>query len=214
MASYVGQTDHHLPILTVGETLEFASNNMNKRFMAELRDNCPKSKEVGLDSRLRQRNKVSPPTEFMLQKFGIAHVVNTPIGNDLLRGVSGGERKRVTVAEMKVGPAIVNCEDEISTGLDSAVTIDIMKTNKNISSLMSKTTIISLLQPPPDALKAADEILLMANGHIIYHAPMEHVETYFELIGYKRPPNVSISDYCVDLCTADGAMYFTAGYKN
>ena len=68
---------------------------------------------------------------------------------------------------MKLTPAIINCEDEISTGLDSAVTIDIMKNNAKISQMYNKTLIISLLQPPPDALTVASDVLLLSEGRLV-----------------------------------------------
>lgn len=84
---------------------------------------------------------------------------------------------------MKLCPGIVNCEDEISTGLDSAVTIDIMKTNQKISQLLNKTLIISLLQPPPDALAVASDVLLLSEGKLIFHAPVKDLEPYFSDLG-------------------------------
>lgn len=110
---------------------------------------------------------------------------------------------------MKLTPGIINCEDEISTGLDSAVTIDIMKNNAKISQMYNKTLIISLLQPPPDALTVASDVLLLSEGRLIYHAPVADLEPYFNELGFKRPPNVALSDFMVDLCTSDNAMYYS-----
>lgn len=86
--------------MTVGETMEFAGEFTNSRFYGEF-EKSVLGQRLNLPGR-----KCAPIVEFMLQKFGLMHVKNTYIGNELMRGVSGGERKRCTVAEMKVAQTI------------------------------------------------------------------------------------------------------------
>eukprot|EP00400_MALV-I_sp_L67-5_P001029 gene1029-812_t len=202
LCTYVHQVDVHLPELSVAETLNFACASTNSRFYHNFLSS-ERAKALGFQVRTSL-----PMVEFILTKFGLLHVKDTHIGDDLVRGVSGGERKRATVGEMKVTPGIINTEDEISTGLDSAVTIDIMKTNWKISQALHKTLILSLLQPPPDALKLATDMLLLADGKLIYHAPLTQLEKYFKALGFERPPYVNISDFMVDLCTTDRTLYY------
>ena len=72
------------------------------------------------------------------------------MGNDLVRGVSGGEKKRVTVAEALVSNARLFCMDEISTGLDASVTYDICASIATWAHEMRGTVVIALLQPTPE----------------------------------------------------------------
>jgi ABC-type cobalamin/Fe3+-siderophores transport system ATPase subunit len=87
LVGYVDQHDDHLPLLTVRETLQFSQTSMVDSRLA-----TPELKEV-MDMRV----------ENLLRILGLSNAADTILGNDLLRGVSGGERKRVTVAEMLTG---------------------------------------------------------------------------------------------------------------
>ncbi|KAF1792156.1 P-loop containing nucleoside triphosphate hydrolase [Phytophthora cactorum] len=82
----------------------------------------------------------------------------------MLRGVSGGERKRVTTGEMAFGNQPVLMMDEISTGLDSAATFDIVSTQYNLAKSLGKTVVISLLQPSPEVFELFDDVLLLNDG--------------------------------------------------
>ena len=92
----------------------------------------------------------------------------------MLRGVSGGERKRVTVGEMLVGGQSIFLCDEISTGLDSAATYDIVNALKTWTKSLGGSCIVALLQPPPEVVELFDDILMLSDGHLvrsIYYSP-------------------------------------------
>ncbi|KAG2818660.1 hypothetical protein PC113_g22835, partial [Phytophthora cactorum] len=112
LVGLVDQTDNHIPTLTVRETFKFADLCVNGR-PADQHDDM--------------RDIAALRTELFLQILGLESCADTVVGNALLRGVSGGERKRVTVGEVLVGGQSLFLCDEISTGLDSAATFDIMK---------------------------------------------------------------------------------------
>lgn len=81
-----------------------------------------------------------------------------------VRGVSGGERKRVTSGEMLVSNQRVLCMDEISTGLDSAILYSIITFLKQSVSALRSTALISLLQPPPEVMGLFDDIIVLTEG--------------------------------------------------
>lgn len=83
-----------------------------------------------------------------------------------VRGVSGGERKRVTTGEVLVGNQRVMCMDEISTGLDSAILYSIISFLKQSVSALHSTVLISLLQPPPEVMGLFDDIIVMHDGWV------------------------------------------------
>ena len=97
----------------------------------------------------------------------------------MIRGISGGQRKRVTTGEMIVGPSKVLLMDEISTGLDSSTTFQIVKSLKQFINILEGTTVISLLQPAPETYDLFDDIILLTNGKIVYQGPREHVPEFF-----------------------------------
>jgi ABC-type multidrug transport system ATPase subunit len=89
------------------------------------------------------------------------------VGDALLRGVSGGERKRVTVGEMLVGGQSIFLCDEISTGLDSAATFDIVNSLRSWTKTLGGSCIVALLQPPPEVVELFDDILMLSDGYLV-----------------------------------------------
>jgi len=120
---------------------------------------------------------------------------DTMVGDEMRRGISGGEKKRLTTGEMLVGPAKVFLMDEISTGLDSSTTFQIVRFLRQLVHIMDVTMIISLLQPAPETFDLFDDIILLSEGHIVYQGPREHVLNFFESIGFKCPERKGIADF-------------------
>lgn len=97
--------------------------------------------------------------------------------------------------EMLVGPAKVFFMDEISTGLDSSTTFQIIKYMKQMVHIMDITMIISLLQPAPETFDLFDDIILLSEGQIVYHGPRENVLEFFEDVGFKCPERKGVADF-------------------
>lgn len=188
----MGQLDNHAPYLTVKETFDFAHN-------------------CRIGKRSDDANNSTNFTENLtIEGLDLAHVADTFVGNDDVRGVSGGQRRRVTVGEMMQGQNPVACADEISTGLDAAVTYDIVRSIVDFSKKAMTTRIISLLQPGPETVSLFDEIVLLAEGKVVYAGPIEEVVEYFETLGYKQPATMDVGDYVQSVPTPDGETYFDA----
>ncbi|KAL4562385.1 hypothetical protein LXL04_034587 [Taraxacum kok-saghyz] len=120
---------------------------------------------------------------------------DTIIGNEMIRGISGGQKKRVTTGEMMVGPTKTLFMDDISTGLDSSTTFQIVKCLQQIAHLTKATILMSLLQPPPETFDLFDDIILLSQGHIVYHGPREHVLEFFESCGFRCPERKGHADF-------------------
>jgi len=97
--------------------------------------------------------------------------------------------------EMLVGPAKVLLMDEISTGLDSTTTFQIVKFLRQMVHVMDGTVVISLLQPAPETFELFDDIILLSEGEIVYQGPRERVEKYFECMGFKCPERKGVADF-------------------
>jgi ABC-type multidrug transport system ATPase subunit len=130
IVSYVGQLDIHAPFLTVQETFDFAAN-------------C----RIGVD----KQRKADDGSEKVLSEnltidgLDLAVCRNTFVGDANNRGVSGGQRRRVTLGEMMIEQNPVACADEISTGLDAAVTYDISRRVLDFIAVLGLTK----YSPPP-----------------------------------------------------------------
>lgn len=116
----------------------------------------------------------------VLRIMGLAHTAQTLVGSTEQRGISGGERKRLTTAEILVGQQPVVFMDEISTGLDSATTFSVIKTFRDVAHALDRTFLISLLQPAPEVVHLFDDILLLTDGRVIYHGPVDAVLAHFQ----------------------------------
>ncbi|KAI9922985.1 hypothetical protein PsorP6_000761 [Peronosclerospora sorghi] len=208
--AYVPQRDKHFPTLSVKETLEYAH-----RFGGGHKSMVVKDK---LSNGTPEENKTAVATaeallahypEIVIRQLGLENCQDTIVGNAMQRGVSGGERKRVTTGEMEFGATYVKLMDEISTGLDSAATYDIIKTQRSIAKKLHKTIVIALLQPAPEVFDLFDEVILLNDGDVMYHGPRERVVSHFESLGFQCPPERDVADYLLDLGTNQQYKYET-----
>ncbi|MED6194939.1 transcription factor [Stylosanthes scabra] len=204
--AYVSQNDVHIGEMTVRETLSFSARcqGIGSRYdlLAEV---CRREIEANvkpdpdIDAFMKARaaggNKANIITDYILRVLGLEICADTFVGNAMLRGISGGQRKRVTTAEMLVGSARALFMDEISTGLDSSTTFQIVNSLKQYVQLMKGTAVISLLQPPPETFNLFDDIILLSDGHIVYQGPCEHVLQFFALKGFKCPERKGVADF-------------------
>ncbi|KAG7381516.1 hypothetical protein PHYPSEUDO_005973 [Phytophthora pseudosyringae] len=192
LVGLVDQTDNHIPTLTVRETFKFADMCMNGR---------PE------DQHDEMRDIAALRTELFLQILGLENCADTVVGNALLRGVSGGERRRVTVGEMLVGGQSLFLCDEISTGLDSAATFDIVKALRTWCKTLGGSVIVALLQPTPEVVEQFDDILMISEGQMVYQGPRTEILAYFEERGFTCPPRVDPADFLIEVTSGRGHQY-------
>ncbi|CAK4361417.1 unnamed protein product, partial [Aphanomyces euteiches] len=216
MVSYTGQRDNHFPLLTVKETMEFAHQFSSggvvpQRTLDSLSNGTPEDNARAKEY-LREVYQDFP--DMVVRQLGLGICEDTIVGNAMLRGVSGGERKRVTIGEMQFGMKQVSLMDEISTGLDSAATFDIVKSQRSMAKCLKKTIVIALLQPSPEVFELFDDVMIMNEGYVIYHGPREEALPYFESLGFKCPPNRDVADFLLDLGTPQQLQYVVPGVTN
>jgi ABC-type multidrug transport system ATPase subunit len=97
--------------------------------------------------------------------------------------------------EMLVGPANALFMDEISTGLDSSTTFQIIKSLRQAIHILGGTALISLLQPAPETYDLFDDIILLSDGQIVYQGPRESVLEFFLALGFKCPERKGVADF-------------------
>ena len=100
-----------------------------------------------------------------------------------------------TTGEILVGPAKALFMDEISTGLDSSTTYQIVNTLKQYVHIFNGTAVISLLQPAPETYELFDDIILLSDGQIVYQGPRENVLDFFQSTGFKCPERKAVADF-------------------
>ncbi|KAL1845392.1 ATP-binding cassette transporter snq2 [Paecilomyces lecythidis] len=193
-AVYNQEDDVHHPTLTVGQTLGFA-----------LDTKTPGKRPAGV-SKKEFKEKV---VNLLLKMFNIEHTINTVVGNQFIRGVSGGERKRVSIAEMMVTSATVLAWDNTTRGLDASTALDYAKSLRIMTNIYQTTTFVSLYQASENIYKQFDKVMVIDEGRQVFFGPASEARAYFEGLGFKEKPRQTTPDYLTG-CTDP----FEREYKN
>ncbi|KAL2818002.1 ABC-2 type transporter-domain-containing protein [Aspergillus granulosus] len=183
-AIYTAEVDVHFPRLTVGDTLFFAARARAPRHIpggATVNEYATHMRDV------------------IMAMFGISHTKNTIVGNDFVRGVSGGERKRVTIAEACLGSAPLQCWDNSTRGLDSANAIEFCKTLRMQADINNTTACVSIYQAPQAAYDNFDKVLVLYKGRQIYFGPTASAKQYFLDLGFVCPARQTEADFLTSM---------------
>ncbi|XP_057544325.1 ABC transporter G family member 5 [Amaranthus tricolor] len=176
ISGYVTQKDMLFPLLTVEETLMFS---------AKLRLKLPL---LELNSRVTS----------LLQELGLDHVANTRVGNDGIRGISGGERRRVSIGVDVIHDPKVLILDEPTSGLDSTSALQIIDMLKNMAETRGRTIILSIHQPGFRIVKQFNSILLLANGTVLHHGTVDRLGFNLVQMGIELPPHCNVVEFAID----------------
>ncbi|XP_024991416.1 pleiotropic drug resistance protein 2-like isoform X2 [Cynara cardunculus var. scolymus] len=204
--AYIRQHDIHHGEMTVRETLDFSGRCLGVGTRYDLLSELSRRERIAgitpdpdIDAFMKATSTAgqesSLVTDYVLKILGLDICADIMVGNEMRRGISGGQKKRVTTGEMLVGPAKVFFMDEISTGLDSSTTYHIVKYMKQMVDTMDVTMIISLLQPAPETFDLFDDVILLSEGQIVYQGPRENVLDFFEDVGFKCPERKGVADF-------------------
>lgn len=178
MSAYVMQDDLLHAELTVYETLAYA---------AQLRMG-------GSDTASR-----SARIEEVINLMGIQQTRNVIIGNARKKGISGGERKRVSVAvELLNRPKLVFL-DEPTSGLDSTTALSVCEALKNLTMIGECTIVCTIHQPQPKIFNLFDNIVLMKRGTIVYQGSINKLDKFLERIGHPLPNDLAMADHILEV---------------
>jgi len=194
-AVYNQEDDVHHPTLTVGQTLGFA-----------LDTKTPGKRPNGV-SKAEFKDRV---IKLLLKMFNIEHTINTIVGNSFMRGVSGGERKRVSIAEMMVTGATVCAWDNSTRGLDASTALDYAKSLRIMTNIYKTTTFVSLYQASENIYKQFDKVMVIDQGRQVFFGPAKEARAYFESLGFVEKPRQTTPDYLTG-CTDEFEREYKAG---
>ena len=177
---YNQEVDKHFPHLTVGETLEHAA---------------------ALRLPARPANGISRPelikhiTQVVMAIYGLSHTFNTKVGDDFVRGVSGGERKRVSIAEMAIAGSPIAAWDNSTRGLDSATALAFTKSLRQTANIMGSTHAVAIYQASQAIYDLFDKAIVLYEGREIYFGPASRAKAYFEDMGWFCPQRQTTGDF-------------------
>ncbi|OAY78663.1 ABC transporter G family member 39 [Ananas comosus] len=204
-SAYIGQHDLHIGEMTVRETLAFSArcqgvgtryDMLTELSRREKEANIKPDPDIDLYMKaISVEGQESVVTDYILKVLGLDICADTLVGDAMIRGISGGQKKRVTTGEMLVGPAKALFMDEISTGLDSSTTFQIVNSIRQSVHILEGTALIALLQPAPETYELFDDIILLSDGQIVYQGPRENVLEFFESMGFRCPERKGVADF-------------------
>ncbi|XP_075477971.1 pleiotropic drug resistance protein 3-like [Primulina tabacum] len=205
-SAYISQYDLHIPEMTVRETLDFSSQcqgiGSRAEIMTELTRREKEAKIIpdpDIDTYMKaislEGQKTNLQTDYMLKILGLDICADTLFGDAMRRGISGGQKKRLTTGEMIVGPTKALFMDEISSGLDSSTTYQVVSFLQQLAHITDATILVSLLQPAPETFDLFDDVILMGEGNIAYHGPRSDILEFFWTCGFQCPERKGVADF-------------------
>jgi ABC-type multidrug transport system ATPase subunit len=181
--AYVEQDDFLNPHLTVQETIDFAAQFRLPREMSS------KEKDQTVND--------------IIMDLGLNHCRYSRIGDQDVRGVSGGERKRASIGQELITTPEVMFLDEPTSGLDAFTAFNIISTLKDIAVKRKKIVIMTIHQPRTDIMELIDKVLLLSAGKTVWLGSAKSALEHFHVEGYRIPLNTNPSDFFIDLITID-----------
>ncbi|CCD22990.1 ATP-binding cassette sterol transporter AUS1 NDAI_0A08370 [Naumovozyma dairenensis CBS 421] len=175
---YNNEQDIHFPFLTVQQTLDFA---LSCKF------------NVPVEERVKIRNE-------LLKEFGLSHVLDTVVGNDFVRGVSGGERKRISIIETFIANGSVYLWDNSTKGLDSSTALDFLSILQKMTRATNSVNLVKISQASDKIVSKFDKILMLTDSYQIFYGTVDECLTYFhDTLGIPKNPNDCIIEYLTSI---------------
>ncbi|CAN3499562.1 pleiotropic ABC efflux transporter of multiple drugs Cdr1p [Diutina catenulata] len=181
---YTAEADEHFPHLSVGDTLDFAA-----------RMRTPQNRPEGVTRDMYAKHMAS----VYMATYGLSHTRNTNVGNDYVRGVSGGERKRVSIAEASLSGANVQCWDNATRGLDAATALEFIRALKTSAAILESTPLIAIYQCSQEAYDLFDNVIVLYDGYQIYFGRAKDAKEYFTTMGWACPQRQTTADFLTSL---------------
>ncbi|KAK4431414.1 ABC transporter G family member 8 [Sesamum alatum] len=172
LSAYIPQHDACLPLLTVAETFAFSASLLN-----------PKSSDI------------STVVSSLLDELRLTHLADTRLAH----GLSGGERRRVSIGLCLLHDPAVLILDEPTSGLDSRSALNVMQTLRSITDSRQRTVVLSIHQPGFKILSTIDRILLLAKGSVVHHGTLSSLQAFLLSNGFTVPPQLNALEYAMEI---------------
>ena len=186
---YAPEDDVHFATLSVKNTLDFAAAARAPRRDYRV-THGPK------DSR---RDYVKQTVEVIATILGLRHTYNTVVGDSVVRGVSGGERKRVSIGEVFASHARIIMFDNSSRGLDSSTAYEFGQALRVTTDVSRTMTLSSIYQSGESLTNLFDKVVVLNKGHCVYFGPVGKAVEYFKSIGYLPHNRQTTADFLVSV---------------
>lgn len=169
------------PTLTVGQTIDFATR-------LKVPHHLPSN--YSDPEKYQQENR-----DFLLKSMGISHTIDTKVGNEYIRGVSGGERKRVSILECLATKGSVHCWDNSTRGLDASTALSYTEAIRALTDVFGLASIVTLYQAGNGIYNLFDKVLVLDEGKQIYYGPMTQARPFMETLGFICDDSANVADF-------------------
>ncbi|KAF2494821.1 hypothetical protein BU16DRAFT_48838 [Lophium mytilinum] len=197
---YNPEDDLHYATLKVKETLSFAL----------------KTRTPGKNSRNEGESRADYVREFLRvvsKLFWIEHTLGTKVGNEFVRGVSGGEKKRVSIAEAMITKASVQSWDNSTRGLDASTALEYVQSLRSLTNMAHISTSVALYQAGESLWDLFDKVLLIDEGRCCYFGPTDQAADYFKKMGFVQPERWTTSDFLTSV-TDEHERHIKEGWED
>ncbi|KAL8039315.1 hypothetical protein ABFX02_10G027900 [Erythranthe guttata] len=178
LCGFVAQEDVLFPLLTVKETLMFSAK-------FRLKETSPRERD----------NRV----EDLMHELGLTHVANTFIGDEENRGISGGERKRVSIGVDVIHDPPILLLDEPTSGLDSSSAVQVIELLSSMARARQRTIVLSIHQPSYRILQYIHNFLILSHGSVVHNGSLESLELAITGLGFKIPPQINPLEFSMEI---------------
>nr|GMC74345.1 ABC transporter G family member 23 [Ipomoea batatas] len=193
ICGFVAQEDDLLPLLTVRESLIFSSK-------FQLKNSTPKEREERV--------------ERLMQELGLVHVGNNFVGDEEQRGISGGERKRVSIGIELIHDPSILLLDEPTSGLDSTSALQVIEMLSSMATTKHRTIILSIHQPSYRILHYISNILILSHGSVVHSGSLELLEETINQMGFQIPLQLNALEFSMEIISDLEAHSTTSGAQN
>lgn len=169
------------PSLTVRQTIDFATR---MKVPYRLPSNVSSPKELQQNSR-----------DVLLRTMGIEHTFDTKVGNEFVRGVSGGERKRVSIIETMATRGSIFCWDNSTRGLDASTALEYVRCARAMTDELGLSSIMTLYQAGNGIYELFDKVLILDDGKQTFYGPIGQAKPFMEDLGFIYTDGANIADY-------------------
>lgn len=175
---YSTEDDVHFPSLTVKQTIDFA---------LDCKFDLPKSERDEL-------------REDLLKELGLSGVVNTLVGNEFIRGISGGERKRISILETFIANGSFYLWDNSTKGLDSSTALEFLTTLQKLAKSTKSVNFVKVSQASDKIVHKFDKILMLSDSYQLFYGTIEECLEYFEkFLGIPKDPSLCLIEYLTSI---------------
>lgn len=181
-STHMGTDDLHYATLSVKATLNFALQ-------------CKTPGKESRNENETAKEYVSNFLKSVVKLFWIEHTLDTKVGNEHVRGVSGGEKKRVSIAEALITKASTQCWDNSTRGLDASTALEYVESLRSLTNMAHLSTAVALYQAGERLYDCFDKVVLIEEGQCAFYGRAEEAVRYFEDLGFVRPARWTSADF-------------------